>query len=844
MRQTLALIVISSLLIGCSGSDGSGGSAPIGAAETITVGGSVSAPAGAIAFDKRPSFGDISGSEAYAAVTGLLTVPDGTIVQLGRFNATGTNVLITSTTTTNGRYSFNLTTLGLEPSHDLMVQVSGPSGKLMRAFVVGSMANISPTSEAACQLVLQAITTGSLANVSLQEVSDIAGAIELLAITQDIGTAVSIDQAVTLVKTAVAADTSLTTFIAAAAQPGNTSQGASDIGNFFPFDQGSTWRYRNTKPIGSYETTVAITGQGAAPINGVTSTISNETNPDGTNQPQKSYGVKDNSGITSYGNDDPTDNITLQLAPYRSVRFPLTPGTTVVLVERSGLNFGEDLDGDRINETFGVKLLQEVVGMEAVTVPAGTFPNSLRIEFTAIVTASFSRTGGQATVIGSDTVWQVSGVGTVKEVVTVVKSPMNPPTPETRVLVGYVVNGQGSGLRLEVNPNALPIQVGKSQTLQATVWDANGQVTGVPLAWQSTDPTVATVGPDGTVSGIKVGTTTVSARSGPLQSNTVSVTVTDIKVLLLATNALAYDSVSGKLFVSMGTQGQVAVIDPVTGSLVQSVQVGNEPGRLTVSNDGQFLYVSIDNESTVKRLTLPTLATDLTFSLSEPNTGPYFCAKDMRVVPGNARAVVIVTATHGINPGACLFDITPYQAALFQDGIKLPNTPMASVHGLEFSDSPSLLFGVDTFSPGGLSRISVTASGLSLIDYSRLDHWPGREVKFLNGLIYTQSGHVYNGYTRIGSFTNSGVWSLRPDPVRNRLFAVTSNGFSDSLATIQAFDPISLTLLGSVDIPNLGVPAVPQYQRFTDLVRWGTDGLAFRTSSNEVVILRSPLVGS
>lgn len=849
MRRTLASIVISSLLIDCSGGSGSGGSAPIGAADTVTVGGSVSAPAGAIAFNKRPSIGDIFESEAYAAVTGLLTVPDGTIVQLGRFNAPGTNVLpITSTTTTNGRYSFDLTALGLVPSHDLIVQVSGPSGKVMRAFVVGSMANISPTSEAACQLVLQAVATGGLANVSLQEVSDIAGAIELLAITQNLGTAISIDQAVSLVKAAVAANTSLTTFIAAAAQPGNTSQGASDIGNFFPFDQGSVWRYRNTKLIGAYETTVTISGPGPAPINGVTSTISDETNPDGTNQPQKSYDVKDNSGITAYGNDDPTDTITPQLAPFRFVHFPLTPGTTVVLVDRSGLDWGQDLDGDRINETFGFTLLQEVVGIEPVTVLAGTFPNSLRIEFTAILTRRYSRTGGQDTVIESDTVWQVSGVGKVKEVVTVFRDPMDPPTPETLVLAGYVVNGQGSGLRLEVNPAALPsIQVGKSQTLEATVWDANGQVGGVPLTWQSMDPTVATVGPDGTVSGLKVGTTTVSARSGSLQSNAVSVTVTDVRVLPLATRALAYDSISGKLFVSIpGTQGQVAIIDPVTGSIVRSVQVGNEPNRLTVSDDGQFLYVSIDNESTVKRLSLPILATDLTFPLSDPVRSPsdYLCAKDMKVVPGNARTIVIATAAHLIDPGSCV-NSPPDEAAVFQDGIKLPDTlTLQSVHLLEFSDSPSLLFGLSTFTGGDLSRISVTASGLSLIDSSRLANWPGGDFKFLNGRIYTQSGHVYNGYTEVGSFTNAGVWSLRPDPVRNRLFVVTDlttpgSANAQSVATIQAFDPISLKLLGSVDIPNLAIPAVS-----TDLVRWGTDGLAFRTSSNQVVILRTPLVGS
>jgi DNA-binding beta-propeller fold protein YncE len=345
-----------------------------------------------------------------------------------------------------------------------------------------------------------------------------------------------------------------------------------------------------------------------------------------------------------------------------------------------------------------------------------------------------------------------------------------------------------------------------------------------------------------------MGTTTVSASIGILQSNNVVVTVTDVKVLQLATNALAYDSTSGKIFVSLpGPQGQVAVIDPVTGSIVQSVQVGNEPNRLTVSSDGQFLYVSIDNENTVKRLSLPTLATDLTFSLSSPVSSPgdYLCGKDMKVVPGNARTVVIATARHLIDAGSCAFN-QPDETAVFQDGTKLPNTwsGVPVVHRLEFSDSPSLLFGLGTFSPGSLARFSVTASGLSLIDFSYLlANYPGRDLKFFNGLIYTASGDVYNGYTRVGSFTNTGVLNIRPDPARNRLFAVTP-GVSDSVATIQAFDPASLTLLGSLDIPNLSIPAVPQYPRFTDLVRWGTDGLAFRTSSNEVVILRSPLVGS
>ena len=198
----------------------------------------------------------------------------------------------------------------------------------------------------------------------------------------------------------------------------------------------------------------------------------------------------------------------------------------------------------------------------------------------------------------------------------------------------------------------------------------------------------------------------------------------------------------------------------------------------------------------------------------------------MKVVPGNARTVVIATARHLIGSGTCAFN-QPDEAAVFQDGIKLPNAlTLQGVHRLEFSDSPSLLFGLNTFSPGGLSRISVTASGLSLIDSSYLANYPGGDFKFLNGRIYTASGHVYDGYTRIGSFTNSGVFSLRPDPVRNRLFVVTDltipgSANANTVATIQAYDPVSLTLLGSVEIPNLGNPAVPPVPRIHRLSQMG-----------------------
>ena len=312
---------------------------------------------------------------------------------------------------------------------------------------------------------------------------------------------------------------------------------------------------------------------------------------------------------------------------------------------------------------------------------------------------------------------------------------------------------------------------------------------------------------------------------------------------------LAYDNVSRKLYASLaGAQGRIATIDPVTGSVTQSPVIGDEPDHLAISDDGQFLYVSIDNENAVKRLTLPVLATDLTFPLDNlaPVSRDYLCGKDIKVVPGNPRTVVIAIAGHLIAPRSCTFS-EPDGVAVYQDGLKLPNTwtGFPFVHLLEFSDSPSVLFGAGTFSPGSLSRLSVTASGLSLIDSSTLASWPGRDFTFLNGLIYSASGQVINAttYAVIGSFTNTGAFTLRPDANSKRLFAVTALGSDYSVATIQAFDLNTLSLNGSLDIPSLATTAIPQYPPYTSLVRWGSDGLAFRTSSDEIVIVRSPLVG-
>ncbi len=168
---SVLLIFSCFLLLSCGGGGGSGGGggAPP-AAQATTVSGSVQAPGGQVVFNHPEGilqrFADSIFPSAYALVTGLSPVPDGSSVQLIRLNATGTSfTMLASTMTSGGRYSFNLTSLGLQPSNDLAVRVANGAVQ-MRAFVIGSNVDMDPVSETAVQLVLEQIlaTPGATIN--------------------------------------------------------------------------------------------------------------------------------------------------------------------------------------------------------------------------------------------------------------------------------------------------------------------------------------------------------------------------------------------------------------------------------------------------------------------------------------------------------------------------------------------------------------------------------------------------------------------------------------------------------------------------------------------------------
>lgn len=427
----ISLLLIAALSIIASGGGGGGGNAgPTGGAQPgagtpsgsqppslTAISGTVRAPGGNLAFYPPPDLIEkafaLCASSVYAAVSGTTFVPNGTVVELVSIDDAGNQISTLATTTvSNGRYSFDVAPLGLTPSSRLVVQVRNQnSDAKMRAFVTAGSVNIDPVSEAIVRTVLEKVAAthgATLAAFTPQEIADLVAGIDLLTTLRHAAAGGDLESTVTTVKNILSGDAGVMAFINSAAAPGQTTEGPGDVGNYFPTAQRYGWNVNVTvvetgKSTVQYADSLEITGTKA--IDGVEATVLNQSNPSNTQRPQENYLLKNSAGVTLYGNNDSADTQTPQLVPYRLLRFPLAAGSSFEQMNKTGLDFGRDLDGDGVSERYTVNSVVTVAGFESVVLAAGTFSNTARIETRITLTVTSSRYGTSVVETVMDTVW-------------------------------------------------------------------------------------------------------------------------------------------------------------------------------------------------------------------------------------------------------------------------------------------------------------------------------------------------------------------------------------------------------------------------------------------------------
>ncbi|MHB8534898.1 MAG: Ig-like domain-containing protein [Sulfuricaulis sp.] len=875
-RRKISWLALSAVMVitvtACSGGGGggAGGSTATVASSDFTVAGTVMAPGGTVAFLPIRSlfdrFSDALLPQAYASssfqefqpyVSGISPVADGTRIDLVKIDDTGAVIAtLASTTTSSATYSFDLTQLGLTPASNLTVQVTNTStGARMRAFVGADGAvNLDPMSEASVRLVLDEIASSpgsSLGNFTTQELTDIASSVFLWIVTHQMSAGADIETTVSTFKNAVSADTGIMAFIVAASALGQTSKGPGDIGNYFPQDQGDTWYYSGTVsgsglPSTSFNNTATFTGSKI--LNGVSVAVLSESNTSNAG-PEETYLTKGTTGITDYGNNDAQDFLTSQVVPYEEIKFPQKIDSTFKQIDKS-INWLNDLNGDGQSETAKLVSTVNTAGLETVVVTAGSFSNCVKVVAKLDVTITLSGGGNQSplTETETDTNWYAPGVGLVKRSSVIEVSGQGVVYSETDQLTAYVVSGQANGVSVQVIPATASIAIGGTQQFTATAVDAlNNPITGLTYTWNSSAPSVATIdAATGLATGVAVGTTQITASVMGIVSAPVTLNVIDQRQIVLPAKDLIYDPLRKQIYASVpgsaGTLGNtITVIDPETGTIGPSVFVGSEPGKLAISDDDQYLYVALDGAAAVRRVVLPTMTPDIQFTLgSDAFFGPRY-AEDIEVLPGIPESVAVSRKYLGVSPRHA-------GVAIYDNGVARPTvTPDFAGSGdninvIEFSASAARLYGYNNETTGfEFRRLNVDSSGVTILDSTaNLISGFNVDIKFDNGLIYATTGTIIDPEARtiVGTCTLSSLYgsaAVRPDSGNNLVFFLEQD-FSSQTWKIEAFNMTTFVSLGSLKIPG-----IPYNATAGSLIRWGHDGLAFRTD-NDIYLVRSSLI--
>ena len=313
---------------------------------------------------------------------------------------------------------------------------------------------------------------------------------------------------------------------------------------------------------------------------------------------------------------------------------------------------------------------------------------------------------------------------------------------------------------------------------------------------------------------------------------------------------MVYDPADKRIYASVpgraGSRGNsITSIDTTTVTVGTSVLVGSEPNRLAISDDSRYLYTTFRSDEAVRRFDLAAhqpeqsywLGNSILSGATTPTTNGPFTASDIKTLPGSHDSVALLADGVDIYDKAVRRPVTTSYA-----------TGLNRLTSIVFGNSGATLYGLGE--SGDFVKMAVSAGGVTVVNstpYYQMLYTNYLTMKFDHGLVFTSRGQVVDPDTPkiLGTFAGLPEAAIRtvvePDSTSNRVFfltgALASNGVTPYTLTLKAYDRSTFALVGSVDIP--GVVGDP-----FNLIRWGSNGLAFRTDSDQVFLLRTSLVPS
>jgi hypothetical protein len=305
-----------------------------------------------------------------------------------------------------------------------------------------------------------------------------------------------------------------------------------------------------------------------------------------------------------------------------------------------------------------------------------------------------------------------------------------------------------------------------------------------------------------------------------------------IQTVPIVANDLAFSALTGRLYASIGATGSITEIDPATGAIGVSIPVGSQPGRVVMSDTGEYLYVALDGLPGVVRVHVPTRTVGTPFQVGPPDpTHGARLVDDMSVMPGNPDVVAVARRFAAATPRHA-------GVAIYENGVQRPVvTPDgAGSTVIDFGGSAGRLYGYDNeTTESGFRRMDVDASGVTVFDTTPGTlEGTGLDGEFEGGFVYSTAGHILNPEPPMVVAVLPGINPsgslVEATPAANYYLTGSSPSSGGERSWhLKAFDRATNELTNDWDVP--GVDGAPH-----GLVHLGGSTLAFADASRIVLI--------
>jgi hypothetical protein len=327
------------------------------------------------------------------------------------------------------------------------------------------------------------------------------------------------------------------------------------------------------------------------------------------------------------------------------------------------------------------------------------------------------------------------------------------------------------------------------------------------------------------------------------------------------------DDLRGRLYLSLGGQStyetnSIAVMNPESGRLLDTLSVGSDPNTLAITPDSEYLYAGIDGASSIRRIRLADRVVDATLSLGrDPRMAPYFArqiftAPDAPRTVGVARSFPLDLFTTPAD-GVTVFDDATQRSEVggrvgSDEPVSFPNGPTTTF--FQWGADASTIYGVNADTSSYDSSVyAVDGDGLH---YQRGTLGPSFNRPFVHaqGLVYSAQGSTFQpdpmtlvSQVDFGVSTPGGAslgdYMVHYDGGSDRLFYFANSGNGETLAfwlfIVQRGETTPRDVLMFRPAPEPMFTSPAPYA----MARWGVNGIAVQLATGRLLLFDGEAIG-